>query len=134
MTFVQPEALKDALNEDAEFLLAARYWDASLRLGIGQAPLCVRIAQGRVAEVRASEDGDPVDVSIEASEAEWERLLASAPQPFYQSLYGASVHHEVSLGGDPEDLFAYLAALTRMIDVMRAEAAIGHAAPSASGS
>jgi hypothetical protein len=134
VTFVQTEALKDALNEDAEFLLAARYWDASVRLGIGEAPLCVRIAQGRVAEVRASEGADPVDISIDGSEAEWQRLLASAPQPFYQSLYGASVHHDISLGGDSLDLFAYLGALTRMIDVMRAKAGIGLAAPSASGS
>lgn len=124
MILVESAALKEAWNADAEFQLAARYWDASLRLGIGDAPLCVQIAAGRVAEVRPSQTGDPVDLSIDGPDGEWERLLAPVPRPFYQSVYAASLHHGISVGGSPEDLFAYLAAVARMIDVLRTKVEI----------
>ena len=59
-------------------------------------------------------------MGIEASTQEWERLLAPVPRPFYQSLFGAATHHEVALSGDPMETYAYMGALTRMLDVMRA--------------
>lgn len=114
-------ALQAALNGDPEFQLAARYWDASLRLGIGGAPLRVRIEQGRVAEIGPADPEEAVDLAIDGPEAAWEKLLAAVPRPFYQSVYAAAVHHELSLSGDPLSLYAYLAALTRLIDVLRAE-------------
>ena len=114
-----PDALRDALNSDFEFAHAARYWDASLRLGLGDAPLCVRIEGGRVVSVSPSKADDAVDVAIDGPTADWEALLAPVPRPFYQSVYAAAVHHEMALSGEPLDLYAYLAALNRMIDVMR---------------
>jgi hypothetical protein len=117
-------ALRDALNDDAEFRHAARYWDASLRLGIGGESLCVRIEDGRVADVRPSASGDPVSVAIDGPVAEWEKLLAPVPRPFYQSVYAAAIHHGIQFSGDPVDMYAYLGAVTRLVDVLREQVEI----------
>lgn len=114
------DSVRDALNADFEFRHAARYWDACIRLGIGDRPLCVRIVDGQVEEIRPWVQTDSLDVGIDASTQEWEKLLAPVPRPFYQSLFGAAAHHDVVLSGDPMDSYAYMGALTRMLDVIRA--------------
>jgi hypothetical protein len=113
------DVVRAALNADFEFRHAARYWDASVRLGVGDQPLCVRIVQGEVAEIRPWESADSLDVGIDAPAREWEKLLAPVPRPFYQSLFAATAHHEVVLSGDPMESYAYMGALTRMLDVIR---------------
>ncbi len=113
------DSVRTALNADFEFRHAARYWDASVRLGIGDQPLCVRIVQGQVEEIRPWSPTDSLDLGIEAPTQEWEKLLAPVPRPFYQSLFAAATHHGVALSGDPLDSYAYMGALTRMLDVMR---------------
>ncbi len=118
------DRVREVLNDDAEFRRAARYWDGSVRLGIGDAPFCLRLEQGRVEELRPWAVGDRSDVDITASEAEWERLLAPVPRPFYQSLAGAVMHHEVSLGGDVETSTVYTGALQRLLDVLRTHVTI----------
>ena len=56
---------------------------------------------------------------ISADAAEWEKLLAPTPQPFYQDVFGAALHHPVSLGGDFETLYAYYPAIRRVIELLR---------------
>jgi hypothetical protein len=119
MIEIPHEAVRDALNGDFEFRHAARYWDASVRLGIGDAPLCVRIVQGEVAEIRPWQTADTPDIGIDAPDSEWKELLAPVPRPFYQSLFAAAAHHGVVLSGDPMDSYAYMGALARMLDVIR---------------
>ena len=119
MIQISRDVVRAALNDDFEFRHAARYWDASVRLGIGDEPLCIRIVLGEVGEIRPWVKGDCLDVGIEASESEWEKLLAPVPRPFYQSLFSAATHHDVVLSGDPMDSYAYMGALTRMLDVIR---------------
>ena len=112
-------AVRAALNADFEFRHAARYWVASVRLGIGDEPLCVQIVQGEVTEIRAWAKSDSLSVGIDASTPEWVKLLAPEPRPFYQSLFGAATHHDVALSGDPMDSYAYMGALTRLLEILR---------------
>ena len=119
MLDVPCDALRQALNDDPEFRYTARYWDASLRLGIGDDPLCITIADGNIEAVRPWEPGDTSDIGVDASTAEWEQLLAPVPRPFYQSLFAATIHHGFTLTGEDEDTYAYMAALIRLLDVMR---------------
>jgi len=119
------DSVRAALNEDREFRHAARYWDASIRLGIGDRPLCVRIAQGLVEEMRPWSPADVSDLGIEASAQQWEELLAPVPRPFYQSVIGAATHHDVALSGDPTLMYAYMSAITRMLDVIRERVGFG---------
>jgi hypothetical protein len=116
---VPHEALRRALNQDWEFRYSARYWDVLLRLGIGEQPLCVKVAQGEVETVRAWEPEDAPDISVDAATSEWEQLLAPVPRPFYQSLFAAALHHDFTITGDDVESHAYMAALVRLFDVMR---------------
>jgi pimeloyl-ACP methyl ester carboxylesterase len=44
-------ALRERINADGEFRIAARYWDARVRLDIGETPFDVTIRNGTVAEI-----------------------------------------------------------------------------------
>jgi pimeloyl-ACP methyl ester carboxylesterase len=64
-------AFRDRANADGEFLLKARYWDASLRLEVGNRPYDVLVRQGKIANVApATAPGKP-DVRISGPATAW---------------------------------------------------------------
>lgn len=109
-------------NADAEFLLAARFWQARLALRDESSGSLVEIADGRIRQVAACAPDAPCDVSISAPRDEWARFLAPVPQPFYQDLWGAWTRHGFELGGDVEGMHAYYPALRRMLELLRVDA------------
>ncbi|HXX46630.1 MAG TPA: hypothetical protein VEN47_00290, partial [Myxococcota bacterium] len=93
---------------DAELAFAARFWDGALHLDVGGTRSAVRFAPGSPPSVELAPGAvGPRDVCIAASREEWQKLLAAVPVPFYQDVYGAALHHPVSIGGDPETIYAY---------------------------
>jgi len=120
MREVPLETLPDRANRDGEFRIAARFWDCRLRLEVGDRARTVAIAGGRVRSVEPAGPDAPWDLRIAASPEAWERLLDPVPAPFYQDLYGASVHHGFELGGNLEHhLFPYYPAVRRLIELLR---------------
>jgi hypothetical protein len=106
--------------DDAELALAARFWDGALLLEAGGARQALRFSPGRAPRVEREPGAvGPRDVSISAAPEEWRKLLAAVPGPFYQDVFGASLHHPVSLGGDFETLYAYYPAIRRVIELLR---------------
>ena len=65
------EALRGRVNADGEFLLKARYWDARLRLEIGDRPFNATITRGRVAELTPASAPGAADVRIAGPTAAW---------------------------------------------------------------
>jgi hypothetical protein len=120
MTFA---GLQEAANNDPEFRIAARFWNSTLRLDMGEAALLVRIREGRVAEVitgrQAFELLIPVNLFISAPAGEWQKFLEPVPKPFYVDLWSASTHHGFKLGGDMESFYAYYPAVRRLCDILR---------------
>jgi hypothetical protein len=122
MAFPELDALRPRLAVDRELMRCARYFTGALHLGVGDDRFAVRFEGGRVtAAGRADAPPGSGDVALSAAASEWEKLLAPVPPPFYQDPFGASLHHPVSLGGDPETLFAYYPALRRVIEILREE-------------
>jgi hypothetical protein len=119
-----PEELRDALNGDPEFRLAARYWNGALEFRIGAERCVVNLAEGEVTEVGDEVRGPAASVVISAPEEDWAKLLKLAPRPFYQDFHAASAHHGFRLGGDVETLWAYYAAVRRSADILRAVAIV----------
>jgi hypothetical protein len=117
-----PRELRDALNGDPEFRLAARYWNGALEFRIGTRRCVVNLAEGEVTEVGEEVRGPAAPVVISAPEEDWAKLLELAPRPFYQDFHAASAHHGFRLGGDVETLWAYYAAVRRSADILRAVA------------
>jgi hypothetical protein len=79
------DALRDRVNGDAEFRLAARHWDATLRLDLGEASHRLRFRDGSLAEVEPCPAEAPCDLFVGASEDDWRELLAH-PERFLSCL------------------------------------------------
>ena len=115
--------LQEALNNDAEFQQASRFWNTNLKLDMGNNALLFRIQTGQVTEIeRGYQDFDllvPSDIQIHAPAEQWDKFLQLVPKPFYLDLWGATVHHGFKVGGDLEKMYAYYPAVRRFFDVMR---------------
>jgi hypothetical protein len=114
------QALRDRANTDGEFRLHARFWNARLRVVCDTVATGIEIRDGAVAAI---EPWNPAwfgaDIVIRADMAEWRKLLAPLPQPFYHDLWAANAHHGFSLNGTTQHLCAYYPALRRLVELMR---------------
>ncbi len=106
-------------NADGEFALHARFWNATVKLRAGAASFRLDIRDGKLSDCTPWLGTIACDLSIEANEADWNELLAPMPQPFYQDLYAATVHHGFSVSGDTLNYCAYYPALRRLVELMR---------------
>ncbi len=120
MPFPDPSRLSARFAADPELSRCARFFTGALRLGVGEQRFELRFEAGRFAGAGSAGSAPGArDFEISAAPAEWEKLLAAVPPPFYQDAFGAALHHSVSLGGDPETLFAYYGVLRRVIEILR---------------
>lgn len=119
------EKLKDALNADPEFRIAARYWSGALEFRVDDELTVVRLEDGTVTSVSPSLPADlesitgPGPVLIAAPASDWAQLLEKQPRPFYQDYHAATAHHGFRMDGDVETLWAYYAAVRRSADILR---------------
>jgi hypothetical protein len=114
-------ATKQALNEDPEFAIAARLWNAGVRFNVGDQRYLVTVVNGTVAEFSDHPDPfDPYAITIGGPEDGWAHLLEPTPPPFYQDFWGAFFRHGFEMGGDLELLYGGYGAVRRMLEVMRA--------------
>lgn len=112
--------LRDRVNRDPEFRIAARAWDATLRLDMGEASHCLRFEDGCLTQVERCAADAPCDLFVAAPEDEWRELLAPVPRPYYQDLFGAQWSHDVRLPEDPLTYAAYYPALRRLMQLLSA--------------
>jgi hypothetical protein len=108
-------------NADGEFALHARFWNATVKLRVGQSSYRLAMHDGRLTECTPWLGAIAGDLAIEADEAEWANLLEPMPKPFYQDLYAATIHHGFSVAGNTLNYCAYYPALRRLVELMREE-------------
>ncbi|MBP5935727.1 hypothetical protein F3K43_06720 [Streptomyces sp. LBUM 1476] len=110
--------LKQA-NEDFEFSREMRYYTGKLHVTIGDQAWLGVYDDGRLLSVDPS-DIDPKDAAIAVSgtREQWEEMTAEHPRPFFQSLQSSSIKHGVQLS-NTEQLYAYLPALNRLMQIFR---------------
>jgi hypothetical protein len=122
MSALPIQELRESANDDGEFRIAARMWDAVLRIVVDDVGTLIRIRDGRIEEITPEPPGGTSTwaFSIAAPEAEWRRFLAPVPEPFYQDLWGASLYHGFRIEGDLEAFYPYYGAVRRMFELMRA--------------
>lgn len=112
--------LRQRVNQDGEFRFAARAWDATLRLDMGETSQRLRFEDGRLADLAPCAVDAPCDLFVGASEDQWRELLAPIPRPYYQDLFGAALAHGVRLPEDPLAYAAYYPALRRLMQLLSA--------------
>ena len=112
-------AVQARANDDGEFRIHARFWNATVRLGIGHRNYKLRIDAGAVTSIERWGGGLASDLAIRAPEDDWRALLEPLPRPFYQDLYPATLHHGFEVTGDAASYCAYYPAIRRLIEIMR---------------
>ena len=112
-------AVRAKANADGEFARHAKFWEATIRLGIGQRNFRLRVDKGAVSRIERFSGGMGVDLAIQAPDADWDALLSALPPPFYQDLYPASLHHGFDVVGSIADYCAHYPAIRRLIEIMR---------------
>ena len=100
-----PTALRDRANADEEFSLAARRWDADVRVGIDDHNYHVVVHRGRITEARPARSGDLPAVTIGGPREAWSVGFAD---------YGLSVQ-----GDQIDHLWPYQAAILRLASLVR---------------
>jgi hypothetical protein len=106
-------------NKDPEFLIAARFWNSSLKLDMDDSTHILRIQDGKITVDSNAQASEVCDISISAPSEDWNKMFEPVPGPFYQDLFAATVYHGFSYDGDLELMFAYYPALRRMVELMR---------------
>lgn len=119
------QVLGRELRDDPEFNLHRKYFEAKIRVVIGETQsFQLIIRDGLDIEV------DPVvtpfdgfDIQLAGSEEHWAKMLEPYPPAFYQDFYPAMVHHGFKIEGDMEMIYAFLPAIRRLGDIFRIVAA-----------
>ena len=119
MALIAWSELARRIDEDGEFRIASRFWDATLRLDLGPESHRLCFQDGRLREVETCDPDADCDLHISAPLEEWGRLLAPVPRPFYQDLFGAQLHHGFQMNAEPLDYAAYYPALRRLVEILR---------------
>jgi hypothetical protein len=114
------ERLKNTLNNDAEFKLAARFMSEDVLLEVDSSRCVIRLRDGVVTEVKLNPTADTTgSFSIKATAGSWDKLLQPLPPPFFTGLNAGMIRGNLQITGNLEAVFAYQWAMNRMLDIMR---------------
>lgn len=117
-------AVMAAANGDSEFRLAARFWDADLRLASDDEAYLMRIRNGAIAAFAPENRVDATNpfpgVLIAGSNDGWRQMLSPVPKPFFQDLMAAAARENFRLEGDMLGFYPYYRAACRLFEIIRA--------------
>ena len=123
VVFLDPNRLKglqEALNDDPEFKMAARFMSEDVLLESDDSRCRITVRDGAVTDINLNPPiDDPWSFSIKASAGSWDKLLQPSPPPFYTGVNAGMLRGNLQIMGDIEIAFAYLWAMNRMMDLMR---------------
>lgn len=117
------DAVREGVNADAEFAIAARFWNAQIRFYTNEADeYFMKIEHGRVTGFVEGTDGyQSSTIYVGGPRKTWHEVLKPVPGRFCNDFFPAAIHRGMRLGGDLSSLYAYYGALQRIAAVMRRE-------------
>ena len=108
------------MNRDPEFKLLSRDMTLNLALEIGGERRLLKFRDGEMRSIGPFVPlAEPIDVTITGADEFWQQLLSPLPPPGFQNLYAGVRFAKCKVTGNSELYFAYYAAITRMVEVMR---------------
>jgi hypothetical protein len=114
------EGLRNAVNNDTEFKLAARFMSEDVLFEVDGSRCIIKVRAGVITEIKLNPPPDDHwGFSIKATAESWDKLLQSSPPPFYTGLNAGMIRGNLQIIGNMEIAFAYLWAMNRMLDMMR---------------
>ncbi len=116
----QERRLREGINSDPEFKLAAEFMTQDVLLGADDSRCLIKVRDGVVTEIKVSPTFlEPWGFAIRASAQFWEKFLQPVPPPFHNGLFAGMTHGILKIEGNLEAAFAHFWAMCRMLDVMR---------------
>ncbi|HLY38719.1 MAG TPA: hypothetical protein VKU61_11835 [Candidatus Binatia bacterium] len=106
-------------NRDGEFRIAARLWNATLRLDVGERSVELAVSDGAIVSAAPCGRTNRCVASVSGAAEEWDELLARVPRPLHQDLFGGITLGRFQLEGDVEAFYAYYPAVRRLVDLVR---------------
>ncbi len=109
-------------REDAQFAQSTKFWDGTLRLGIGHTVLIFRFDAGELQSVHEGDDDGcdaPGNFGFSASIEAWNQLLLQMPNG--EQLAGPGWTGDVVRTGDRDTYWRYYPALRRLIELASEE-------------
>lgn len=103
---------------DGEFRLAARYWDGSLEVDLGNNVLRFAVNDGKLTPAAGEAGGRAIRLA--APLETWAKVLAPIPPPFFNDILPAAVGGMV-IDAEAETLWQYYPAVRRFVDLLREE-------------
>lgn len=121
MLHVHSKAVRERVNADSEFRLAARHWNCRLLFEMERARFLLVVNNGEVSEFGPAAEAASFDIRITAAEKDWKELLAAVPRPWYHDIFTAgSRSGGFTVEGDlVSHLYPFYRAARRVIVVLR---------------
>ena len=112
--------IRDYINSDPEFKLAAKYMSQDILLQVDEKQCILKIRDGVIKDILLNPSPmDQWSFFIKAPEKSWELFLQPTPPPYFHSLFGATLREDFQFGGDVEAMFAHYWATLRLFAVIR---------------
>jgi hypothetical protein len=117
------DAVREGVNNDPEFAIAGRFWNAIIRFYTNEADeYYMHIEHGRVTSFREGTNSYHVStIYIGGPRSTWQEILKPKPKRFCNDFFPAAIHRGMRLGGDLSSLYAYYGALQRITAIIRRE-------------
>lgn len=114
------DSIRGAMD-DPEFSREMRFFTGAIKIAVADEETVAEFDDGTLVQVGAREVPDEqCKIVVRGTEEHWDNLLAPYPVPFYQCLQTTNVKHGLELSTTNET-FAYLPALNRLVQILRAE-------------
>jgi hypothetical protein len=116
----ETEDIRNYVNGDPEFTLAAGRMMTNVLLQVGESRCVVKVREGKVSEMLANPVfAESCSFYVKGSEDAWAKFLQPVPPPFYMGVFSAMIRQNFEIGGDLLEAFSDFWPLTRMLDVFR---------------
>ena len=113
--------ISKSFSNDPEFSREIRYFNGNIKIEIDNVPQVLAYTDGKLEDVSFEKlDDSDCKIIVRGDKTTWLNMLENLPKPFYQCMQSTAVKHDLYMNVSNET-FAYLPALNRLMQIMRAE-------------
>ncbi len=115
------KSMSSSLNEDPEYSRETRYFSGLIKIEMDKVAQILSYDNGKLQNISLDDTDDKnCKIVVRGDKDTWLNMLQLKPKPFYQCMQSTAVKHDLFMNVSNET-FAYLPALNRLMQMMRAE-------------
>ncbi len=115
------KSMSSSLNEDPEYSRETRYFSGLIKIEMDKIAQILSYDNGKLQKISLDDtDDENCKIVVRGDKDTWLNMLQLKPKPFYQCMQSTAVKHDLYMNVSNET-FAYLPALNRLMQMMRAE-------------